>query len=228
MSRRASRGGFTLIELVIAMVIGAVLFAAIVLGVGALTGSQARSTAGELGGIIRSLYDTAALTGKTCRLVFEMPGEKEDEGSTKYWAECAAGNVTTDRDREEALKDANRADKREDDESRRSSSSSSTPTLEDMIAAEKERVENAAKFSAFTSEEIAPRAVPNTVRLSVWTRHQRQAVSSGTAYLYFFPQGFTEKAHIYVRQGSNAWTLTVAPLTGKTAVVADELEVPRS
>ena len=64
--------------------------------------------------------------------------------------------------------------------------------------------------------------------MSVWTRHQKTAVEQGVAYLYFFPQGYTEKAHVYVRQGDNVWTLTVSPLTGKVSVVAEELEVPRS
>jgi general secretion pathway protein H len=66
------------------------------------------------------------------------------------------------------------------------------------------------------------------VKLSVWTRHQREVARSGTAYLYFFPQGFTERAQLYVRQGDNVWTLSVSPLTGKTSVVGEALEVPRS
>jgi len=48
------------------------------------------------------------------------------------------------------------------------------------------------------------------------------------AYLYFFPQGFTEKAHVYVRQGDNVWTLAVSPLTGKVEIAGEALEVPKS
>ena len=65
--------GFTLIEMVVALAIVAVLFAAVVIGVGALTGAKAKESATELSGVIRSMYDTANLTGKTCRLVFELP-----------------------------------------------------------------------------------------------------------------------------------------------------------
>ena len=43
----------------------ALMFSAAAMGVGALTGSRARQAAGELSGTIRSLYDTANLTGKT-------------------------------------------------------------------------------------------------------------------------------------------------------------------
>src|SRR5439155_20790406 len=102
------------------------------------------------------------------------------------------------------------------------------PSLMDLLAVEQNRVEDKSKYSEYTNSEIAPRTLPSSVRIGVWTRHQRDVVKSGTAYLYFFPQGFTEKAQIYVHQGSNTWTLSVSPLTGKTAVVAEELEVPRS
>ena len=60
------------------------------------------------------------------------------------------------------------------------------------------------------------------------TRQQREPTEKGLAYLYFFPQGFTERAQVYVRQGDNVWTLRVQPLTGKVDVVGEALEVPRS
>jgi general secretion pathway protein H len=231
-ARRAERG-LTLIEIMIALLIAAVLFSAVVMSVGALTGSKAKASAGELAGVIRSLYDTSALTGKTCRLVFEIPGPKSED-STKYRAECAAAGVTTSRDRDAALRDENRA---RDDEKRRGkderrnyrgSSGSGQPSIQELMEQEQNRVEQAARFSEYTAEEVAPRELPGGVSVSVWTRHQKTAVDQGVAYLYFFPQGYTEKAHVYVRQGDNVWTLTVSPLTGKVAVVSEELEVPRS
>jgi general secretion pathway protein H len=88
-------------------------------------------------------------------------------------------------------------------------------------------VDSAARFSEFQHPELKPRTLPDAVQLAVWTRHQREAQREGLAYLYFFPQGFTEKAQLYVRQGDSTWTLVVAPLTGKTTVVGEELEIPR-
>ena len=104
--QRAARG-LTLIEIAIALVIAAVLFAAVVVSVGSITGSRARGAAGELAGTIRALYDTAALPGKTCRIVFELPPQKSEE-PVRYRAECAGKGVTTDRDRENSLKEDNR------------------------------------------------------------------------------------------------------------------------
>lgn len=230
-SRRRSARGLTLIEIAIALVIAAVLFAAVVVGVGSITGSKARASAGELAGTIRALYDTASLTGKTCRLVFELPGPKS-EARVRYHAECAAKGVTTDRNRDNALKEdtkeAEQAAKLQGRDERRNftRSDSGAPSLQDLMAEEKERVDNAARYSAYTSPEVSPKELPDGVALSVWTRHQRDAVENGLAYLYFFPQGYTEKAHVYVRQGDNVWTLDISPLTGKVNVVPEALEVP--
>jgi len=104
---------------------------------------------------------------------------------------------------------------------------SSGSSLLDVLDSEKARVEKAAAFSAFTTSEIQPRKMSG-VRVSVWTSHQRAKIDTGLAYLYFFPQGYTERAHVTVRQGNNVWTLLVSPLTGKTSIVSGEPEVPKS
>ena len=222
--------GLTLIELTIALAIVVLLFATVVTGVGAITGSRARAAAGELGGVIRSLYDTAALTGRTCRLVFQLPDPRDDQTRVKYWAECASGNVTTRRDRENAIRDEIKKEQEDAKNPRRQAPRSPYAQLtpQELMSQERERVEAVAKYSVYTAPEIAPRELPSGVHASVWTSHQHDAIGAGTAYLYFFPQGVTERALVYLRQGRNVWTLEVAPLTGKTTVVSDQVEVPRS
>jgi len=233
MSPRPARG-FTLIELMVALAVAAALFSAVVLGLGALTGAQARKALGELGAASRSLYDTAALSGHTCRLVFVLP--KDDSAEFVYRAECANAPVTTSMDRDQELRDATKAAVdayrkkgrgNPADAPPPATSRSSGSTLLDVLDSEKLRVEKAAAFSAFTSPEIQPRKMTG-VRVSVWTAHQRAKIDSGLAYVYFFPQGYTERAQVTVRQGKNVWTLLVSPLTGRTSIVAGEPEVPKA
>jgi general secretion pathway protein H len=233
--RRARERGLTLIEVSIAIGIAAVLFAAVTISLGAITGSKAKASAAELAGTIRSVYDTAALSGKTCRIVFDLADPKDEEGVSRYRAECAAGNVTTSRDREDMLREESRAredekrgQKRSDPRRNFTRGSDDMPGLDELLAQEESRVENAARFSEYTAEEVRPRELPSGVTVSVWTRHQREPAEKGVAYLYFFPQGFTEKAHVYVRQGDNVWTLAVSPLTGKVEIAGEALEVPKS
>jgi general secretion pathway protein H len=233
MSRRAARG-FTLIELMVALAVAAALFSAVVMGLGALTGAQARKAMGELGAASRSLYDTAALSGNTCRLVFLLP--KDDSAEFTYRAECANGPVTTSLDRDQEIRDATKAAVEAYRKRGRSNPADGPPptyarssgsTLLDVLDSEKARVEKAAAFSAFTTPEIQPRKMRG-VRVSIWTAHQKAKIDSGLAYIYFFPQGYTERAQVTVRQGKNVWTLLVSPLTGRTSIVDGEPEVPKS
>lgn len=233
MSRAArGRGGFTLVELTVAMGIAVLMFASVVYGVGALTGAKAKESASELANAIRTLYDTAALTGKTCRLVFQLPEVREDEGAVSWHAECAKGGITAGAKRDDELRDARDKEKDKDrlkkDERFRRLDSDGAPSVQELMAREKDRVEEQSKFTSFASDDINERTLPSNVRVQVWTAKQRDPAKTGPAYLYFFPQGFTERAMVFVRQGSNVWTITVSPLTGKTAVVSEELEVPRS
>jgi general secretion pathway protein H len=252
MSRRAHRG-LTLIELLVALAVAASLFAALLLGLGALTGARARQAMGELGAAARSLYDTAALSGNTCRLVLLLP--RDDSAEFSYRAECANGPVTTAMDRDQEIRDATKAAVDAYRKGNRASSRTAAPvpdpraaasgygsyggygnsgsygssgsTLLDVLDSEKARVEKAAAFSAFSTPEIQPRKMSG-VRVSVWTSHQKAKIENGLAYLYFFPQGYAERAQVTVRQGKNVWTLLVSPLTGKTSIVDGEPEVPRS
>jgi general secretion pathway protein H len=216
----------TLIELTVAMAIVTVLFSVVVMGVGTLTGQKAKSAAGELAGTIRALYDTASLSGKVCRLVFQLPKAASESGF-QYWAECGPGTLTARVDRDQALRDDTHAKDLADKLKAEGAPERGKSTFQDLMAGEKDRVEKDLKFQSFTAENVKPRKVPS-VNLAVWTRHQRDAVQTGLAYLYFFPQGYTERAQVYFRQGKNVWTVTVAPLTGKATVVGDELEVPKS
>jgi len=251
--RRRPHRGFTLVELMIALAVAATLFAALILGLGALTGARARQAMGELGAAARSLYDTAALTGNTCRLVLLLP--RDDSSEFSYRAECASGPVTTSMDRDQEIRDATKAAVEAYRKGSRASSRSAVPapdpraagsgygsyggygssgssgssgsTLLDLLDAEKARVEKAAAYSAFSTPEIQPRKMTG-VRVSVWTSHQKAKIENGLAYLYFFPQGYTERAQVTVRQGKNVWTLLVSPLTGRTSIVDGEPEVPKS
>jgi general secretion pathway protein H len=224
----------TLIEITVALGIAVVLFSAVVLGVGALTGTKAKEASAELAGTIRSLYDMAALSGRTCRLVFNLPEARQDDAAVTWHAECAKGAITAGAKRDDELRDANEKERKRakqdprDDKRLSRMDSDSAPTIQELQEQEKTRVDEAAKFSEFSSEDVATHTLPSNVRLEVWTQKQRLPVKNGAAYLYFFPQGYTEKAQIWVRQGKNTWTLTIAPLTGKTVIFSEDLEVPHS
>ncbi len=230
MKRSRAPRGLTLIELTVTLGIVVLLFAAVVLGVGSLTGAKAKESSTELAGTIRALYDTAALSGRTCRLVFTMPAPRAEETAVTWRAECSKSGATASARRDEELKEtrAEGKDKVKDDERFRRMDRDDAPTLQQLQEQEKTRVEESARFSNFSSEDVVERTLPANVKVEVWTAKQREPAKSGLAYLYFFPQGYTERAQVWLRQGDNTWTLTISPLTGKTKIHNEDLQVPHS
>lgn len=241
-ARGARRGerGLTLIEIMIALGIIVVLLAAVVMSLDAVTGARAKKTAGTLSAVMRALYDEAALSGRTCRLVLVLPGEKDEEASVTYRAECAERAIAARRDRDEELREATEAAKEKNPGQRaqedayefreqRDYSLTNGPSLDELLSAERKEVERSVQFGAFTSDLLdEPQDIPPEVKVSVWTKGQKEAAKSGIAYLYFHPQGYTERAMIFIEQGPNAWTIKLSPLTGKTQIVSEKLEIPNS
>jgi general secretion pathway protein H len=223
--------GLTLVEVSIALAILTVLMGAVVVTLNAVFGANAKKAAGEIAATVRAMYQEAALSGRTCRMTFELP--EDDEGKkVVYRTECADGAVTTGRDRDAAIRDANKA-KADADRgvtSRRSDRDfrlSNDPSLQDLFAGERARAEGRG-FSEYQPEGTGKINLPDNVKVEVWTRGQREPVKSGTAWLYFHPQGYTDRAMIFITQGDNAWTISVSPLTGKTEVLPERKEVPKS
>ena len=206
MKRASLARGYTLLELTVVIGIFAMLAMVVVPSVQAAMGVHLREEAGKLGGAIRAMYGEAALSGKTCRMVLDL-----DDAA--WWPECAQGKVTVKKVEassrgariEEAVRDA----------------------LDTDADAERRRVEERGAFAEFSSS-LAPRhALPEGVVLqSVWTQHQEEPYVSGKAYLYFFPQGQTEKAYLYLTDGDDIYTVIVSPVSGRTKVVAERVEIP--
>ncbi|MFN7135518.1 MAG: Tfp pilus assembly protein FimT/FimU, partial [Myxococcales bacterium] len=208
-SRRGERG-MTLIEITIAlMIVGLITFVAVP-SIEAVTGIKARETAQKISGAVRYMYGHSALTGKVCRIVFDM-----DERA--YWSECTDDRFTVSREKEMSRRGQRLEEKEE-----------KPREAKNEAEAMKLKIQKKAEFSAFTDQEMKRQELPDGANLSVWTAHQREKYSKGKAFLYFFPQGNTERALIYIESGhDDVYTLQVSPLNGKVKVANRALEIPR-
>lgn len=208
---RALRGsrGYTLLELLIVSgLVVAIAFVVVPAAQSAL-GVRTREATAKIAGTIRAMYGEAVLQGATCRLVFDL-----DEGA--YWPECAPGRVRV-ASREESVRGA-RSEPRGRDLPR-----------SDEEAEAREAIEAKTRFAAHEGQLAKRQALPDGVFFdSVWTQHQTEPYTSGTSYLYFFPHGQTQKAYIHVARNENdVFTVVVDPVTGRTRVLPDKVEVPR-
>ena len=211
--RERAERGFTLIELGVSLAVVVLLIVAVIPSIEAATGMKARDAAGEIGALVRYLYDHSALTGKACRIVFDLD-------TRTYWAECTSDRFVLDAEKVES-RDGKAVirDKLKKEESRFDT--------KDEIAAERSRIEKEAEFSAFTDSQVSKKPLPDAVTMEVWTAHQTERFKKGQAFLYFFPQGYTERAQIYLMSAGDTYTLAVSPLTGRVKVVEEDLPLPK-
>jgi general secretion pathway protein H len=215
---RVRQSGLTLIELGISLVIVGLLFAAVIPSIEGVTGVRARESTAKMAGMVRYMYNESALSGRPCRMTFDLD-------QRMYWAECTDNHFVLNTERERSRDGHSEVDRKRDF----TASSNDGFAIDDADQAkkEKERIEKDAEFHDFTSDEIDKQKLPAGVDLSVWVDHQTEKYKTGKAYLYFFPQGYTERAQIYLTSGDTVYTLKVSPLTGKSRVEPRELDLPR-
>lgn len=203
----ATSRGFTLLELLVVIGVVVAMAMAVVPSIEGVMGVKTREEVGKIAGSIRAMYGEAALSGSTCRIVFDL-----DEGA--WWPECGQGRVRVSR-KEESRRGARVEEKARD------------LAVTDEEKAAREQVESKKAFSSREAALVPVRRLPEgTTFDGVWTQHQTETYTKGTAYLYFFPHGQSERAYIWVAHGDDVYTVVVDPMTGRTKVAGEKLRVP--
>ncbi len=209
------RRGFTLLEITISLVLLVMALSVAMPGLESLTGVRMRSAAGQLAGSLRALYDESALTGKTCRMAFDLDART-------YWPECAPNGA-----RLSAIKEESRDGQRFVDKAAQQQEVERMAELQRDNPIEAQ-IEAKTPFARYQDDTNKRMQLPDGVSFGwVWTPHQTQKYTAGDAYLYFFPQGNAERGLIALTHGDDAITVAVSPLTGKVKLTQGEAEVPK-
>ncbi len=99
--------------------------------------------------------------------------------------------------------------------------------IEEALAREKDKSEGAPP-PAFQEDKSVIKeriSLPKNLRFaSVETNSQPNPITTGQAYIHFFPQGFVEASAIQITDGQKlTWTLLLNPLTGQADVIEKAL-----
>jgi len=209
--------GLTLIEVVIAIALVAVLTGSMLFGRNMLVGSRMKAAATLIVSSVRFGLTRANTTGKPARLVidFEKKQVSIEESSTSLMLR-------------EKSKDP---------------SAGATPasSAEAKVRAESERIVEGPRaarpaFSKLTGvsgaiEELsAGRPLGEGVELvRVKTEHDEQEITEGRAYIYFWPGGTTERAIVQLKKAGDkeaALTVVLSPLTGRAKIEKGAVDFP--
>lgn len=239
--------GFSLIEVIVVMALAALIFVVAAPSFTISEQTEATQKLGALAGDIRAAYDTTVLTRKPHRLVFSF-------GSGDYWLESTErddfymGDEKMDRDpTPEEIKDKIAAFEEEFEQYKLLAG-------KDVEDAENEKVVKPTSPLLAAKAKLSP-AVWTAVEDAEWTvRHlgpqfgvrsmqaehhgrlqtYEELGKEGFAYLYFFPQGYVERAVIHIAPADvddkskfdeRTYTLTTEPYEGLAETTSGYKEV---
>lgn len=181
--------GFTLIEIIAVLFLIALIMGVAIPGVQSQYRYYIRTTSRELAATFSYLYDTAILTQRTYRVVYDL-----DEN--KYWIESAAGETLISPTPEaEELKVGIESEKNGEE------------TAEPQFVRETGKLARERKLGKGV-----------TFRDVVLKRF-REPISAGITYTYILPQGYIEETWVHIEDKRNQiYTINVNSLTGHTNI----------
>jgi general secretion pathway protein H len=214
---RRLRRGLTLIEIVIAIALIALLSGSLLFGKNMLVGSRMKATATLIVSSVRFGLTRANATGRPARLVIDFDKKQLsiEEASTSLMLREKG------RDQAGGAAPASSAEAKARAETER--------ILEGPRAA-RPAFSKLAGVSGAVEDLSTGRPLGDGVELvQVRTEHDEEPLRSGRAYIYFWPGGTTERAIVQLKKAGDkdaALTVVLSPLTGRAKIEKGAVDFP--
>ena len=197
---RTKSSGFTLLELMIVVAILGLVGLVIIPNIGSTFRFSVQSSAREIATLIKDTSNSAQITGKVHRLVYDLKEQK-------YWVESTS-EMTLLKSEESMAVEKDHGDR---------------------FKKPSEEEEEAKKNGGFHQESSLTKnkkTLPIGVKFKdIYTEQSEEPITEGLAYTHIFPQGLSEKSLIHLTDNSkNDVSLIVTNLLGRCTIEGRYME----
>lgn len=215
-SKQGTARGMTLVEVLIAVVLVALLSGTLIFGSGMLASTEQRAAATLIMNGVRLGLTRANATGRPVRMVMDLDNER----------------VILEESHQSVML------RTQDSEQGTGAGAEAATAAEEAAVREAERIMKGpraprARFSpvrqfGFDDDPARGRELGPRVRFrSVQTEHDDELRTEGRAYLYFWPGGGTEEASVQLeRGGDEGLTVMISALTGRAKIERGWVDLP--
>ncbi len=211
--------GVTVIELMVAILIGAMLVMVAAVSMREIGRVSVRSGSRLVAATIRYGYDRSRSTGRDHRLVFDLK-TKGEGGTTLTFEVAKKGKQLMPRDLDEAWRQHERfADGEEDEERERAAETTTIGGLsKNLLALPRPTGPQWTKVKLRSKDAIEKLAKASLLVKSIYVARLDKEIEEGKVALHIWGGGFVERAALYLSDGKTAYTLVTYPLTGRVKI----------
>ncbi|MCB0411554.1 MAG: type II secretion system protein [Bdellovibrionales bacterium] len=195
-SLKSSRG-FTMIEVMVVLGIVAAIVVMVIPRIGNQN-TEIKAAVRKMGVLAKECVNHSKLFGATHRIVIDLGDGFESNSQQSYWVEISTSPYLLPADKKDLF------EKKDDDD-------------------EEEKKKFPFEMAARLTKE--KKSLPGKLRFrSVEVAGLERPITTGIAYIHFFPQGLSEEAIIQLGVGDKLnWSILFHPLTGKTDIITKKM-----
>lgn len=221
--------GYTLLELMAVIAVILVGGVAVVAGVASVRKASLSTSAARVAAAVRYLYDLSVLNNRPYRLVVDLEGRS-------FWGEpveeaCGGALLPSEEERRFGL-ESRAVPVEGGGGGPRPSGTATEPAVpvgdgSPGVGGGGEPADGATPRRRIRPKEnlLTRQVLPEGISFrAVMTSHHDEPVEEGKAEVFFFPDGYAEKALIYLRKGEETITVETIPLKGIGVVHPEELD----